>query len=851
MPGAGGCSAPARCSGSCSGTSPARSAATGSSTSRACASWSRSTTSRSTSVNEFADGGLHPGYAFPLWHGFLALVAKVAFVDPRRRAARGVRARAARRARRLRGRARALPRASGRPSPVGCAQVALTAFAPGHGGAYTALALPATASRQLLVPAALALALGCGARPVARRCSPRRRPPGSRSRSCTRRTRSSSGSRSPASSSCAGSWCASEARPIAAALAALVAAGSGVPRLARCPSCATTASRSPGRGGAATRAFEQYAGQLDVCSDELTGSRRSVFGRSGRRRGRRRSCSSRSPALALAPALGGLRRSAARSRCCVVDARAVALRAVLRPRLALAVPPRRGLPAVRVRLRRRARRARRGSSARSLLPVALAAGIVLQLAYPGDFGYVLDGRRARRCDLGRASSAAPSRSSSAACSGAARWSGPRPLVGVAAALFVLPVASHAAWQLVAVGRAPPSPLTPGLVQALRDDVPTGDVVFSDLETSYRIAAAAPVYIAAAPPGHVADTEENRPYERREDNIRFFAGGDLAIPRRRRRRLARGRPRPIQARPAARESIATSASRSTASTSRVAAGGSTESSQGRNRGSWRSGDCSIQPALEPLVRARPVRSCRCRHLVRDDRPRSWLDYEAIPESLDRRAGCSDRDPLDRRCVDGEPDGARAHDHHGRRPARDGPVLAADRAARSCRTSRASSRSVCSSRPSCTRSSPLREVTNNGDGTGHVPGIAVLTAFVLVLASIAVLVVYVQHIGQALRVSALIELVGKDTRALLDRVYPDKGAAARRRSQTAAASSERRNRAWSRASASSSWSRRPCAPTASWSSFPRLGEFVPADAPLFRVARGATGSTRIALAGGSDR
>ena len=34
------------------------------------------------SVNEFADGGLHPGYAFPLWHGFLALVAKVAFVDP-------------------------------------------------------------------------------------------------------------------------------------------------------------------------------------------------------------------------------------------------------------------------------------------------------------------------------------------------------------------------------------------------------------------------------------------------------------------------------------------------------------------------------------------------------------------------------------------------------------------------------------------------------------------------------------------------------------------------------------------------------------------------------------------------
>ena len=69
--------------------------------------------------------------------------------------------------------------------------------------------------------------------------------------------------------------------------------------------------------------------------------------------------------------------------------------------------------------------------------------------------------------------------------------------------------------------------------------------------------------------------------------------------------------------------------------------------------------------------------------------------------------------------------------------------------------------------------VREVTNEGDGTGQVPGIAVVTAFVLVLISIAVLVMYVHHIGQALRVSALIELVGKDTRKLLDRKYPDRG------------------------------------------------------------------------------
>src|SRR5438034_3711705 len=33
-------------------------------------------------VDEFRDGGLHPGYAFPLWHAFLALVSKLAGVDP-------------------------------------------------------------------------------------------------------------------------------------------------------------------------------------------------------------------------------------------------------------------------------------------------------------------------------------------------------------------------------------------------------------------------------------------------------------------------------------------------------------------------------------------------------------------------------------------------------------------------------------------------------------------------------------------------------------------------------------------------------------------------------------------------
>jgi uncharacterized membrane protein len=69
--------------------------------------------------------------------------------------------------------------------------------------------------------------------------------------------------------------------------------------------------------------------------------------------------------------------------------------------------------------------------------------------------------------------------------------------------------------------------------------------------------------------------------------------------------------------------------------------------------------------------------------------------------------------------------------------------------------------------------IREVVDRGDGTGQVPSIAVATSYLLALASIAALVIYVHHIGQSLRVSALIELVGHDTRKLVDRRYSDAG------------------------------------------------------------------------------
>ena len=73
--------------------------------------------------------------------------------------------------------------------------------------------------------------------------------------------------------------------------------------------------------------------------------------------------------------------------------------------------------------------------------------------------------------------------------------------------------------------------------------------------------------------------------------------------------------------------------------------------------------------------------------------------------------------------------------------------------------------------------IRDVEPGDPGEpGQVPGVAVIATFVLSLASIAVLVMYVHHVGQALRISALVELAGGQTRRLLDKVYPDPGPAA---------------------------------------------------------------------------
>lgn len=127
--------------------------------------------------------------------------------------------------------------------------------------------------------------------------------------------------------------------------------------------------------------------------------------------------------------------------------------------------------------------------------------------------------------------------------------------------------------------------------------------------------------------------------------------------------------------------------------------------------------------------------------------------------------------------------------------------------------------------------LREIQTGEDG-GVVPGLAVVVAFVLVLTSIVVLVWYVNHLGGALRVSALIELVGSDTRALLDEIYVKPANASRDDARTICAPRSGVVTFIDYAALVKVAERDDCV----LELHPALGEFVAANAPLFSIKGG---------------
>jgi hypothetical protein len=166
----------------------------------------------------------------------------------------------------------------------------------------------------------------------------------------------------------------------------------------------------------------------------------------------------------------------------------------------------------------------------AVVPLALAAGIGFQLAYPGDFGYRFHGSPAWPTWIALGGGLG------ALALGALRRRPDRldrrgAAAATAVAALALPVAVHgfSRWSPSGTGS---SALTRGLIHAVRADVRPKDVLFADPVTGYLLAAYAPVYLADSPFAHVANTKDNRPRQRLRDAHRFYTrGGDLSIPRR--------------------------------------------------------------------------------------------------------------------------------------------------------------------------------------------------------------------------------------------------------------------------------------------------------------------------------
>jgi len=129
--------------------------------------------------------------------------------------------------------------------------------------------------------------------------------------------------------------------------------------------------------------------------------------------------------------------------------------------------------------------------------------------------------------------------------------------------------------------------------------------------------------------------------------------------------------------------------------------------------------------------------------------------------------------------------------------------------------------------------LRAVDPQGSS---VPGLAVVVAYVLMLASIIGLILYVHHASRTLRVAGLIDLVGDELRKQLNDFYPPDEAASGRRDSRVIVSPEpgvivRVDHEGLVAAARSAG----CV----LEMVPMMGDFVPVGAPLFRVHGGPAG------------
>jgi hypothetical protein len=475
-------------------------------------------------VNEFRDGGLHPGYAFPLWHSACALISRLADVDPATALLHlpailtplaVVLAYAA---------GAALFRSPGGGVATAVAQVGLIGFSRNGTGSFDFMAQPATVSRAMIAPALLALVFSFvgGGR---------------------RRQVISIAAASLALALVHPTYAFFVAIPLVGFLVArailattrwreLVRVGATLPAvllpaglfaLWLKPIVDETVSHRPDAVERA-RAIFHYGRQIDVVDGLLRLAPEQI---------------SRGGAIAVAGLLAipiaGLA-APKRWAAYVLGGSLAVLGLLLVPwafdtmtdvfsvsqgrRLAAFIPVPFAIAGAASVL---------GHFRLAGCLAAFGCGALLQLLYPGEHSYFLvEGGPGWPVWVALGGAAV------ALVAGAiVRRSVPLgpPIWTAAVALALVAPVGLAGFAYLQQDDPDRFRLTPGLVNALRTEVPPRDIVFSDLETSYRIEAYAPVYVSAAPPAHVADTKDNYPQKRRDAVIKFLNSGSISIPRR--------------------------------------------------------------------------------------------------------------------------------------------------------------------------------------------------------------------------------------------------------------------------------------------------------------------------------
>ncbi|HET7355001.1 MAG TPA: DUF6541 family protein [Gaiellaceae bacterium] len=480
-------------------------------------------------VGEFAHGGLHPGYAFPLWHAWLGLVARLAGIDPSSVAAHESSLLVPLALVLAYEMGWAIFRSTGLAVAVVLGQVAIKAFAPGHGGVYPFLWEPSTVATQLLVPAAVAFFFHFVRRP----------------------TRPAAVMLAATSVSIAlvhPTYALFLAIPLGAFVLAraLLTRGSdlkngivgfavfGLPMTLAFlwlePVVKETIPVSPGPKQLAQN-LHHYSADLVVHSISRYSLAPGRIDRNG---------SVAVAALLLVPLalLARRRRWSALVLGGAVAILGIELWPLVFPHFSDAVSlsqSRRASGFIPFAVALAGGTAIVARFSRTLaLAGGLALGIWLEVAYTGDFGlrtpvsepawvvwFALYGGIAALV-VGallawwrRDRAAAPARQRGIA-------------TALAVLLFVLPVVVHGFSYWSPTTGHDGAALTPGLIHFLQRDVPARSVVLADLPTSYRATAFAPVYVVAVPPTHAANTRPNQLRKRRLAVLRFIAHPTLTV-----------------------------------------------------------------------------------------------------------------------------------------------------------------------------------------------------------------------------------------------------------------------------------------------------------------------------------